>query len=69
MAQVVNNLPPRQEIGLISGLERSPEENGYPLQYSSLENSVDTKAWWATVHGVAESQQDRAHKGSQTGSC
>ena len=36
MAQVVNNLPPRQEIGLISGLEISPEENGYPLQYSSL---------------------------------
>ena len=24
-----------------------------PLQYSCLENLVDTGAWWATVHGVA----------------
>ena len=42
--------------GLISGLRRSPgEENGYPVQYSCLENSMDRKAWWATVHGVAKS--------------
>ena len=33
----------------------SPREgNGYPLQYSCLENSMDRGAWWATVHGVAE---------------
>jgi len=38
-------------------LGRSPgEENGYPLQYSCLENSMDRGAWWATVHGVAKSQ-------------
>ena len=43
--------------GLISGLGRSPGEgNGNPLQYSSLENSMDGGAWWATVHGVAKSQ-------------
>ena len=31
--------------------ERSPgEENGYPLQCTCLENSVDRGAWWATVH-------------------
>ena len=30
--------------------------NGYPLQYSCLENSTDRGAWWATVHGVAQSQ-------------
>ena len=30
----------------------SEEENGYPLQYSCLENSMDRGAWWATVHGV-----------------
>ena len=29
--------------------------NGNPLQYSCLENSMDRGAWWATVHGVAES--------------
>ena len=34
--------------GLISGWERSPgEENGNPLQYSCLENSIDRGAWRA----------------------
>ena len=43
--------------GLIPGLGRCPgEENGNPLQYSCLENSMDGGAWWATVHGVAKSQ-------------
>ena len=38
--------------GSTPGLGRSPgEENGYPLQYSGLENSMD-----CTVHGVAKSQ-------------
>ena len=32
------------------------EGNGNPLQYSSLENPVDRGAWWAAVHGVAQSQ-------------
>ena len=32
------------------------EENGNPLQYSCLENPVDSGAWWADVHGVAQSQ-------------
>ena len=27
-------------------------ENSYPLQYSCLENSMDRRAWQATVHGV-----------------
>ena len=36
---------------------RSPGEgNGYPRQYSCLENSTDGGAWWTTVHGVAKSQ-------------
>ena len=39
------------DLGLIPGLGRSPgERNGYPLQYSGLENSMD-----CIVHGVAES--------------
>ena len=36
----------------VSGLVRSPGGgNGYPLQYSHLENTMDRGAWWATVHG------------------
>ena len=39
------------DLGLISGLERSPREGkGYPVQYSGLENSMD-----CIVHGVAKS--------------
>ena len=42
--------------GSIPGLGRSPGEgNGYPVQYSCLENSMDRGAWWATVRGVAKS--------------
>ena len=41
------------DLGSISGSGRSPEEgNGYPLQYSCLENPMDKGPWWATVHGV-----------------
>ena len=40
------------DLGSIPGLGRSPGEgNGYPLQYSGLENSTD-----CVVHGVAKSQ-------------
>ena len=43
-------------VGKIPALGRSPGEgNGNPLQYSCLEHSMDRGAWWATVHGVAES--------------
>ena len=45
------------DLGLISGSGRSPGEGkGYALQYSCLENSMDIKACWATVHGLAKSQ-------------
>ena len=44
------------DLGLIPGSGRCPEkENGYPLQYSCLENPMDRGAWWATVHGITES--------------
>ena len=51
---VVKNLPAKAgDMGSISGLGRSPGEgNGYPLQYSCLENSVDRGAQQATVCGV-----------------
>ena len=32
------------------------DRNGNPLQYSCLENPRDGGAWWAAVHGVANSQ-------------
>ena len=45
------------DLGSVLGLERSPGEgNGYPLQYSCLENPMDRGAWWVTVHGVTKSQ-------------
>ena len=41
--------------GLIPGLGSSPGEgNGYPLQYSCLENPTDRRVWQTTVHGVAK---------------
>ena len=44
-------------LGLVPGSGRSPgEENGYPLQYSCLENSMDRGAWQDTVHGVTKSR-------------
>ena len=43
--------------GSIPELGGSPEDgNGYPLQYSCLENPMDRGAWQATVHGVTKSQ-------------
>ena len=42
----------------VPGSGRSPGgEYGNPLQDSFLENPVVRGAWWATVHGVAESTQ------------
>ena len=60
MAQQVKNLPAMQEsqerqvqsLGREDPLE---EENGNPLQYSCLKNSMNRGAWQATVHGVAKS--------------
>ena len=43
------------DLSLIPGLVRFPGEgNGYPLQYSGLENSMDRGAWQATFHGVTK---------------
>ena len=45
------------DLGSIPGSGRSPGEgNGYPLQYSCLENPMDRGARQATVHGVPRSR-------------
>ena len=45
------------DLGSIPGLGRSPGEGkGYPLQYSGLENSINSEAWQATARGVMKSQ-------------
>ena len=45
-----------RDLGLIPGSGRSPRGGrGNTLQYSCLGNPMDRGAWWATVHGVTES--------------
>ena len=45
------------DMSSIPGLGRSPGVgNGNPFQYSCLENSMESGAWWATIHGVIKSQ-------------
>ena len=56
------------DLGLIPGLGRSPGQgNGYPLQYSCLENFMDRGAWWVIVHGAAE--LDMTEQLTYTGRC
>ena len=54
---MVKNLPANagdiRDVGLISGLGRSPGgEHGNPLQYSCLENPMDRGVWLATVRAI-----------------
>ena len=45
------------DSGWIPGLGRSSGEgNDNSLQYSCLENSMDRRAWWTTIHGFAKSR-------------
>ena len=46
-----------RDVGSILGLGKFPGVgNGSQLQYSCLENSMDRRAWWATVREVIKSQ-------------
>ena len=53
----VKNLPASAgDEGSIPESGRSPGGgNGSPFQYSCLGNPMDRGVWWATVHGVTES--------------
>ena len=45
-----------RDVGSVPDLERTPGGGNYnPFQYSYLENPMDRGAWWAPVHGIAES--------------
>ena len=58
MAQIVKNLPAMPGTRVLSlGWGRSSGEgNGNPLQYSCLKNSMDRRAWQASVHRVEKSR-------------
>ena len=56
---MVKNMPANagdaEDTGSIPGSGRSPGVgNGNPIQYSSLENSMDRGTWRAAVHGDAD---------------
>ena len=54
MAQMVKNLPAMQEtwVGFVDR-EDPGDGNGYPLQYSCLESSMDQGDTGTVVHGAA----------------
>ena len=52
----VQNLPQLRMHAVIFSPLGFREGNGKPLQYSCLKNPMDGGAWWAAVHGVAESR-------------
>ena len=58
VAQRLKHLPAMQETWVQSLGREDPleKEMATHSQYSCLENPMDAEAWWATVHGVAESQ-------------
>ena len=58
VAQMIKNACNAGDPGLIPRWGRaSGEGNGYLLQFSCLENSMEREAWQATVHGVADTTE------------
>ena len=57
MVSVLKNPPASvgdtRDVGSMPELGRSSGGgNGNPFQYSCLENSMVSGAWWATIHGT-----------------
>ena len=57
VAEMIKNLPAMQETWVRSLGREDPPEKGMATHSSilALENSIDRRAWWATVYGVAKS--------------
>ena len=69
VAQLVKNLPANAggpgDVSSMPGSGRSPRvENGNPLQYGSLESSMDREI---TVHGVAKDHNQLSNGAQCTG--
>ena len=60
LVQYVCGVPQCLSAGDAGSLPRSRRSpgggHGNPLQYSCLENPMDKRAWWATIHRVAKSR-------------
>ena len=54
---MVKNLPPMQEIGDQSLGQEDPWRKEWQL--TPEKNSMDRGTWWATIHGVAESDMTK----------
>ena len=71
MALVVKNPPANagdeRNQGSMPESGRSPGEgNGSPLQYSCLENPMDSGAWWAPSHKDLDTTEATYHDVSTT---
>ena len=65
MVQEVKNPPANSravgDVGSNPWVGKIPwRKKWQPLQYSYQENPIDKGAWWATIHGVAESDMPEA---------
>ena len=50
------NVGDSRDMGSIPRSGRSSgEENGNPVQYLCLENTMERGAWWVAMHGVTKS--------------
>ena len=68
---MVKNLPAgirdAKDAGLVPGSGGSPREgSGDPHMYSCLENAMNRGTWWATVHGVTESEKKHEYTHTHT---
>ena len=53
---VSQNIKTKGKKNKMKDVKSNMPVNGNPLQYSCLENPMDSGAWWATVHGVVNSR-------------